>query len=152
MLQGMTLTLLTVGLTKWATGRTWPTAGRDPFGPDRLDHPEDARTFAPFQAGLAAFPSGHTAVMFALAAALRTSSPELGTLRYLGYPLAVGVGFAMWYGNHHWASDVLSGALIGEALGGAAGRAWRPDEPSIAINYWVLPLPEGAAVGASGRF
>ncbi len=172
MLQGMAATLAAVSLTKWATGRTWPNGGRDPDAPDRLDYPGDAQDFEPFAQGLGAFPSGHTAVMFAAAAALRTSSPELRALRYVGYPLALGVGFGMWYGDNHWASDVLSGALVGEALGGSAGRAWSSEEHRSAshdgsglngagrfpteVVAWVewgfVPLPRGGALGLAGSF
>ncbi len=153
MLQGAFWTISVVALSKWIVGRTWPTGGRDPYAPDRLEHPEDGQTFAPFQAGLAAFPSGHTATMFALAAAFRESSPELGVWRYLGYPIAVGVGFGMWWGDHHWASDVLSGAMLGEALGGSAGRAWSPEQPpEVSLSYIVVPTPGGAAAAVTGFF
>jgi membrane-associated phospholipid phosphatase len=141
-LQGMAAALVLTTLTKWATGRAWPNGGRDPRAPDRLAHPEDATRFEPLSAVVTAFPSGHTAVMFAGAAALRASSPELGAARFAGYPLAAAVGFAMWWGDHHWASDVLSGALAGEAVGGAAGRAWGDGEPKS--SAWTLaPFPGG---------
>lgn len=153
LLQGAGLTLATVGLSKWVLGRTWPTGGRDPSADNRLEHPNDAQKYSPFRKGLAAFPSGHTAIMFSLASALRASAPELGVWRYAGYPIAVAVGFGMWFGDHHWASDVLSGALVGEALGGAAGRAWQPgSEDEVTISYLVLPLPHGVAAGAVGHF
>ncbi len=151
MLQGAIWTISTVALSKWVIGRTWPTGGRNPYAPDRLSYPEDAREYSPFAAGLAAFPSGHTATMFSLAAALRESSPELGTFRYLGYPVAVLVGLGMWWGDHHWASDVLSGALLGEALGSSAGRAWEP-RPSGEFSYVLTPLPGGAGLGMVGAF
>src|SRR5690606_27010635 len=125
MLQGVGMTLVFVGLTKWATGRTWPNGGQDPYAEDTLDHLEYAQQWRPFRNGaIAAFPSGHTATMFAFAAALRASSPELGWWRYVGYPIAAAMGFAMWYGDHHWVSDILSGAMVGEALGASAGYAW----------------------------
>lgn len=144
MLQAVALTAGTVALLKLAAGRTWPNGGGDPNAADRLDHPERATQFRPWREGLAAWPSGHTAVMTAAAAALRTSVPELGILRFVGYPLALGVAAGMWLGDHHWASDILSGALLGEAIGSAAGRSFASDpvQPTIALvpreDGWLL--------------
>jgi len=78
----------------------------------------------PFQRGIGAWPSGHTAVMFAGAAAFRAGNPQLGWLSFAGYPLALGVASGMWFGDHHWASDIVSGALLGEAIGSSAGKSF----------------------------
>lgn len=157
MLQGMLATVSVVALGKWVSGRNWPNGGRDPYASDRLEHPEDARDFAPFSRGInAAFPSGHTALLFSAAAAFRASSPPGVWWRFLGYPVAAAVGFGMWFGDHHWASDILSGAMLGEAIGGAAGRAWAQQEVTASteasVDWSVLPAPGGALLGASGAF
>lgn len=152
LVQATSEVVLVVGLFKWGTGRTWPSGGRDPTASDRLDYPQDARRFRPFQEGLGAFPSGHTAFFFAAAAALRASSEDLGIARYLGYPVAAAVGFAMWWGDHHWASDVVSGALLGEAIGGAAGRTWSQENVSKPPTWIFLPRPDGFFAGVSGEF
>ena len=145
-------TLLVVGLQKWIFGRAFPTNGRDPYATDRLEHPEDAHVYTPFARGLnAALPSGHTATMFALAAALRASSKNWGAWRYLGYPFAVAVGLGMWWGDHHWASDVLSGALLGEAIGSAAGRAWSESPSTTNISWSILPARDGLLLSVSGQ-
>jgi len=123
-LQAGTLTFVTVGLLKFGVGRQWPNGGSNPNAPDRLEHPERAREFEPFQHVYAAWPSGHTALMFAGAAAFRASNPELGLASWLGYPLAVGVAGGMWLGDHHWASDIVSGALLGEAIGSSVGQSF----------------------------
>lgn len=150
-IQATSETLLFVGLAKWTTGRTWPLGGRAADDPAVLEHPEDGERWAPFRNGLAAFPSGHTAFFFAVAGAFRASSRDLGVLRYAGYPIASAVGFAMWYGDHHWASDVLSGALVGEAIGAAAGRSWTDaKEPNVAA--WFVPTDAGLVGGVTGTF
>ncbi|HET7539125.1 MAG TPA: phosphatase PAP2 family protein [Polyangiaceae bacterium] len=124
LLQAGVLSYTLIGVTKFAVGRQWPNGGADPSAPDRLEHPERARDFAPFQRGIGAWPSGHTAIMFAGAAAFRASNPELGWLSFAGYPLAVGVAAGMWFGDHHWASDIVSGALLGEAIGSSVGKSF----------------------------
>lgn len=151
-LQGIVETALVYGITKIITGRRWPV--NDP-ATETLDRPETARDFRPFQRihqELGAFPSGHTGFMFAAAAALRASSPEFGLWRYVGYPFAAAMGFAMWFGDHHWASDIVTGALLGEAIGGAAGRSWapQPDEPEV--SWSVVPTLGGAALQLGGAF
>ena len=152
LIQGLSETLLVIGLTKWTTGRIWPLAGRAPEDPEVLEHPEDGRTWRPFQEGLGAFPSGHTAFFFAAASAFRASSPDIGLWRYAGYPFAAAMGFAMWYGDHHWASDVISGALLGEAIGGAAGRTWAEGGEQPEVVFILLPAGAGGLGLLSGRF
>ncbi len=150
-IQATSETLLLVGLMKWTTGRTWPLGGRAPSDPEVLEHPEDGAQWRPFRNGLAAFPSGHTAFFFAAAGAFRAASPDLGLVRYAGYPIAAAVGFAMWYGDHHWASDVLSGALLGEAIGASAGRTWA-SEAEPGVTFWFVPTGAGASGGFAGTF
>jgi membrane-associated phospholipid phosphatase len=135
-LQAMALTFGTVALLKWTVGREWPAGGGDPDAPDRLEHPERAESFRPFQNGFGAWPSGHTAVAFSAAAALRTSVADLGWPAWLGYPIAVAIGVGMWIGDHHFASDILSGALLGEAIGASTGKAFAktPETPSVAFG------------------
>jgi membrane-associated phospholipid phosphatase len=128
-LQAGILTYVTVGILKVGVGRRWPNGGpngggSDPNAPDRLEHREYARDYAPFGRGVGAWPSGHTAVMFAAAAAFRASNPELGLLSFAGYPLSLGVAGGMLYGDHHWASDIVSGALLGEAIGSSIGQSF----------------------------
>lgn len=62
------------------------------------------------------FPSAHTAVAFALAAALDT---ETGSKRF--YLLAAATGFSRMYLGAHYLSDVVAGAFIGYVLGKYAG-------------------------------
>ena len=149
-LQAMGGGLIATTFLKWGVGREWPNGGRDPNAPDRLEHPEDAHTFHPFQL-LGAWPSGHTLSMFAAASAFRAAEEQLGWPRFLGYPFAVGVAAGMWLGDRHWASDILSGALLGEAIGSSVGQAFAPsgDGPRAGLQYGTLvavPLSGGMLV------
>lgn len=144
-LQAGVLTFATVAIVKFGVGRQWPNGGRDPNAPDRLDHPEYARDFAPFQRPYAAWPSGHTSLMFAGAAAFRAANPDLGLAAWLGYPLAVGVASGMWLGDHHWGSDIISGALLGEAIGSSAGQSF--SEALGVPGALVLSAPGNAGLG-----
>ncbi len=153
-LQGMAGGIVVTVALKWGVGREWPNAGRDPKAPDRLSHPENARSFRPFRPRLGAWPSGHTLSLVAAAAAFRASEYELGLARFLGYPLALGVGAGMWLGDRHWASDILSGALLGEAIGGSVGRSFaqREDAPERLGSFLLVPVDGGALVGWAGSF
>jgi membrane-associated phospholipid phosphatase len=138
-LQGMAGGLIATGLLKWGVGRQWPTGGQDPYAADRLAHSEYAREFYPFRF-LGAWPSGHTLSMFAAAAAFRAAEYELGWLRFVGYPLAIGVGAGMWLGDRHWASDVLSGALLGEAIGSSVGRSFARSADASPTGFFAGTL------------
>jgi len=121
--QAMAGGFVVTGLLKWSVGRQWPNGGRAGDAPDRLAHPEYATEFHPF-ALLGAWPSGHTLTTFAAAAAFRAAEYELGAWRFVGYPVAAGVGLGMWFGDHHFASDIVSGAMLGEAIGSSVGQAF----------------------------
>jgi membrane-associated phospholipid phosphatase len=154
-LQGMAGGLVVTVVLKWGVGREWPNGGRDPKAPDRLRHPENAQRFRPLRFGLGAWPSGHTLSMFAAAAAFRSAEYELGFGRFIGYPFAVAVGGAMWFGDRHWASDVISGALLGEAIGGSVGRSFAreadaPDAPAKSGSLVIVPVAGGAVAGWAG--
>lgn len=130
-----------VTVAKVAVGRDWPNAGGDPAAPDRLDHPERARSFSPPSATRVAWPSGHTAVATAAAASLVTSYPEVRWLPWVAYGGAAATGALMILGDHHWTSDVVSGALLGAAVGGAGGA-----------GIAVVPQREGAVLSWSRTF
>jgi membrane-associated phospholipid phosphatase len=58
------------------------------------------------------FPSGHTAVAFALSGSLAAelANPVAGTALYL---VAAGTGWSRMNDNSHWLTDVVAGALTG---------------------------------------
>lgn len=148
-LQSAAITGATVLLLKWATGRQWPHAERDENDPASLRR-DTSKDFEPFGQPYRAFPSGHTAILFAAASSFRASLPEDAWYRWLGYPLSVGVAAGMWLGDHHWASDIVSGGLLGEAIGSSVGRSFRGDDDEH--RWGLLFTPDGAAVSWSGTW
>ena len=62
------------------------------------------------------FPSGHTVVAFSVATSLAESIDHWLASVVL-YTAAAGVGLARLYQDHHWASDVFLGAVIGYTAG-----------------------------------
>jgi membrane-associated phospholipid phosphatase len=143
-IQALAVTLATTGLLKLGTGRPYPLHGGDPNAPDRLDHPEYARQFRPFQNGLGAWPSGHTSSTISIAAALTAYAPDQPWIPAVGYPLGVAIGFGMIDRDSHWTSDVIAGALIGHAIGWSIGRNFRRrvrGELQPDTSFEVVPLP-----------
>ncbi len=120
--------VLTFGATvalKAVTGRPFPLRGGDPAAPDRLDHPEYAREWHPLQPARGyAWPSGHASAAFAAAASLSASTADL-TVTATSYGVATAISVGMLVGDRHWLSDVVAGALIGQAVGDAVGRGFR---------------------------
>jgi membrane-associated phospholipid phosphatase len=127
LLQALGLTLAATGVLKVATGRPYPLHGGDPNAPDRLNHPEYAREFRPFQVlwPLPAWPSGHTSATVSIAAALTAYYPGRLWIPLIAYPIAALIGFGMVDGDRHWASDVVAGGLVGHAIGYSVGSAFR---------------------------
>ncbi len=126
--QALAITFVTTGLLQWGVGRVFPLNGGSPTAPDILDHPEYAHEFRPFQTFAwppGAWPSGHTSATISVAAALTAYYPGKLWIPAVGYPLALAIGFGMIDGDHHWASDIVAGALLGHAIGWSVGRAFR---------------------------
>jgi membrane-associated phospholipid phosphatase len=147
--------VLTVGVTfalKALTGRPFPLNGGDPRAPDRLEHPSYARLWGPPSLARVAWPSGHTAAGFALASSFTGALPGRWWVPAVSYPLAVALGVGMVVGDHHWASDVLAGALMGQAIGAAAGRSFSRGASTERRALVVAPLPvaRGAGVTLAG--
>ncbi len=70
------------------------------------------------------WPSSHTTIAFAMAAAVWTLFPKqrwLGMLALL-YACYIGIGVSM---TIHWFSDFAAGAIIGSVIGGVVGRAFQ---------------------------
>ncbi len=151
-LQALGVALLTMSVLKIGTGRAYPTNGGDPSAPDRLDHPDYAHSFRPFQTlwPLPAWPSGHTLGTISVAAALTGYLPDQWWIPALGYPLGLAIGFGMIVGDSHWGSDVVAGALIGHAIGYSIGRSFRlreRGEVARATDLQVVPILGAGWVG-----
>ena len=83
-----------------------------------LLNPDLALLIAP--PGDGSFPSGHTAVSFAAAFALKAAGSPLWKP---ALALAVLIAFSRLYLYVHWPSDVLGGAVLGMAVGWMGARA-----------------------------
>jgi undecaprenyl-diphosphatase len=64
------------------------------------------------------FPSGHTTLAFAFATVLHPLLPR--KVRWIPWAIATAVGLARMYVGVHWPMDVVGGAALGIAIGGAA--------------------------------
>jgi membrane-associated phospholipid phosphatase len=116
-LQALAVTVVATGALKLAVGRTYPADGGD------------ATAFYPFQRldlpVLPSWPSGHTSACISVAASLTAYYPDQIWIPLVGYPLGLAIGFGLIEGDHHWASDVVAGALIGHAIGYSIGKSFR---------------------------
>jgi membrane-associated phospholipid phosphatase len=74
--------------------------------------PGDPDEFQPFGRLDSSFPSGHTTVAFAAAAAIDAES-EARWVSWVVYPAAAAVGWARVREDQHWLSDVAAGAALG---------------------------------------
>jgi membrane-associated phospholipid phosphatase len=81
--------------------------------PRDVGDPREFQAFSRDNAWLA-FPSGHSAAAFAVAAALDEEF-DLKGFQYLGYGIAGMVAWSRVYHDAHWASDTVAGAVIGIA-------------------------------------
>lgn len=152
-LQAMTITFATTVLLKGLTGRPFPNHGGDPESPDRLLHPEWAREWRGPLLENSAWPSGHTSVAVALASSLVSYYADVPWLPWVLYPGAATVAFGMMSGAHHWASDVVAGALMGHAIGASVGADFRRMHNTRASGSRVALVPFGTAgIAVAGAF
>ncbi|MBL9112374.1 MAG: phosphatase PAP2 family protein [Myxococcales bacterium] len=152
-LQAMTVTFATTVLLKGLTGRPFPNHGGHPESPERLLHPEWAREWRGPLLENSAWPSGHTSVAVALASSLVSYYADVPWLPWVLYPGAASIAFGMMSGAHHWASDVVAGALMGHAIGASIGADFRRMHDARVGRPRVALVPFGTAgLALAGAF
>lgn len=99
-----------------------------------------------------AFPSGHSTLAFALAGALTEEAshhwPGTGTwVGAVAFTTATGVAAALVYGDHHWTSDVVAGAVVGTLVSRRVVRSLHTGGagPFSRIDPILLPGGDGGA-------
>jgi membrane-associated phospholipid phosphatase len=136
-------------ILKYAVGRNRPgTPGSDPF----VAHPFDASrstfslgaVFPGETARTSSFPSGHTALAFALI----TPYAEIYHAPWLyAIPVAVGLGRIAAV-DGHWASDVVGGAFLGWLTADLTRRLF----PNSDYGLMIFGDGQTFMVGFNGRF
>jgi membrane-associated phospholipid phosphatase len=135
--------LLLTNALKVGAGRQRPYVNRDKphnFGFMRGWKQEQYRSF----------PSGHTLIAFAAAAAVTEETRHWwpNSVWYIGpgmYGGATLVALSRMYNNRHWASDVIIGGLIGTFAGLKVVKYHRT-HPENRVDRWllgVMVVPEG---------
>ena len=145
--EAVTVALVATGGVKLLAGRARPYVDKD--------RPHDfafGRGFG--RSTWQSFPSGHTTVGFAAAAAV-TSTVAAHTPG-ARWPLGVALygsgalmGLARIHEDRHWASDVVAGAGIGTVAGLAVAR-WHRARPGSRVDRWLLTASIRPA-GGGGR-
>jgi len=139
------------GTEALAIGAVTGTILKDTFGRARpfVDttgpNPDDWQLLRGFHAGESyrSFPSGHSTAAFAAAAAVSAETSRWWPqLTYFGigpilYGGAAAVGLSRMYNNRHWASDVITGAMIGTFAGTKVVRYHRT-HPGNRLDRWLL--------------
>jgi membrane-associated phospholipid phosphatase len=143
-IQALAFTELVTVVLKVGVGRPFPLNGGNPSAPDRLEHPEYAHSYTPFGfEGRYAWPSGHTAAAMSIAAALTAYSDDPVLVGAVSYPVAAAIAFGMLTGDHHWASDIVAGGLIGQGIGWSVGKSFatrgRAARGASATTFEVVP-------------
>jgi hypothetical protein len=143
-----------VGLVKGLAGRARPQVSIEDERSFRL-----GRGFRKSSDSYRSFPSGHSAMGFAAAAAVTSETSKwwpkstwyIGPVMYGGATL---IAASRMYNNKHWASDVVMGAAIGTFAGMKVVR-YHHSHPGNRIDKWLLrptvqKTPDGTvAVGLS---
>jgi membrane-associated phospholipid phosphatase len=113
--------------------------------PYESDPPDAAWWGGPFNGfNYNAFPSGHTTVVFAAATALSTYYNDKLWVGLTSYTLAAMVGISRMYGDAHWASDVVAGAMLGYSIGRLVANKQKKQK-----HFCFAPYSNGWATGMS---
>jgi hypothetical protein len=115
-------------------------------GRSRPSQHEGAFHFRPFGGGVSA-PSGHTTEAFTVAVVISEHYPQVW-VRCFTYGIAVLVGAARIQQNAHFASDVVSGALLGTLVGRTVVR--RNQERRVGSGRLKVALSPSFGPGYQG--
>ena len=121
--------------------------GKFALGRPRPEQSLDADAYSPFS-GQVSFPSGHTALAFALATSLADDIHRPWATVGL-YGMATAVGWSRINDNRHWLSDVAAGDIVGITSAKLASGQWRIfglRAPSFITG------PSGLGLGWHGQF
>lgn len=152
-LQAITLTFAATVVLKVGTGRPYPLHGYARDDQTSRDHPEFSREWGPPSRTRTAWPSGHTSVAFSFAASVAAVNVDQPVVGVASYAAASAIGVGMLAGVHHFPSDVLAGALMGQAIGWNVGRGFRGARSGdVAAVVVPWPVDGGAGVALRGVF
>ena len=107
------------------------------IGRNRPDENKGPRSFHPFS-GFDSFPSGHTSTAFALVTPWVFYYPR--PLTYLLFILPASTGIARMIYDRHWATDVISGGLVGFVIG-ASLASWHKNFAEEKKYYTIEQSP-----------
>lgn len=115
-------------------------------GRARPRYTDDPRSFNSFTRDNAwlAFPSGHAAAGFAVAAALDQEF-ELGAFAPVAYGTAGLIAWSRVYHGAHWTSDTVAGAIIGIVVARST-VAWLQDRGGTAVPVVGMELHAGQPI------
>jgi membrane-associated phospholipid phosphatase len=138
------------GLLKWTTGRARPFAVGDTL-PGDFQFLRGARKGYSYSS----FPSGHTIMAFASAAALTSEASRSWThSAWVVGPVLYGsagmVGLSRMFNDQHWASDVVFGAGLGTLAGITVDR-YTHTHARNRVDRWLLSVTITPASGGGHR-
>ena len=134
----MTTGVIVVGM-KIIAGRARPSTG------------EPYNTWNPFSftSSNTSFPSGHSAMAFAMATTIADQSDEIA-VDILAYSLATLVGLARIGESKHWASDAFIGSVVGFVVAKKICSFHRHDsQKKISFSFELSPRRQAIAVSLS---
>ena len=97
---------------------------------------------------MSGWPSSHTIVAFSMAATMAELYPDNAQIKWGAYIYAAAVGLSVSLFSH-WASEVVSGALIGCAVGKSVGRSFNQllgGGRQSGVKYSLYPTMNGVGV------
>jgi membrane-associated phospholipid phosphatase len=136
--------IVSLALGNLVTGTLKVVAGR--ARPTELEGAHDWDSFGGWgdDGGRRSYPSGHSTNAFTIATVF---AEELGgATPWVAYPLAAGVAWSRINDDEHWASDVVTGALIGIVAGQIVVRLGHEGDGWLERTLLLQPSRSVAAI------